>query len=464
MFIGRSEELSLLEDAYLSARAQLVFVYGRRRVGKTELLNEFRKNKPCVFLAAKESSASVQLASFSQQMFAAGAPAGNYLDSYRSWDDALQDIVQLPFPGKKLVIIDEFPYLARADSSLPSVLQHAWDHALSKHNVMLVLCGSSMSFIEKEILSEKNPLYGRATALMKLRPLPYWDAARFFPEYSPQEHVIAHAILGGIPHYLLQFDPNRSIEENVKACILRSGSALYSEPEFLMRQEFRETAIYNSIIQAVALGATQLNEISQKTMLEASRLSPYLRNLIEVGILERELPVGIGLQERTKAKRGLYRICDSFFRFWYAFVFSNASALDAHDIEGVWRNIVYPALNHFAAAPFEDICKAWLWRQNAQGKLPFYCTEIGRWWNGSEVDVMAVDAGMRHALIGECKFKNSPVGFDVLKKLQQKGDDLKPPVEGYYLFSRSGFTSGLREQASSLSDVHLVPCDKLYEQ
>lgn len=464
MFIGRHEELSLLEDAYQSPRAQFVFVYGRRRVGKTELLNEFRKNKPCVFLAAKESSAPIQLSSFSQQMFAAGAPAGKYLDSYRSWSDAFEDIAQLPFTEKKLVIIDEFPYLARADASLPSALQHAWDHVLSRHNIMLVLCGSSMSFIEKEILSEKNPLYGRATALMKLQPLPYWDAARFFPHYSPQEQIIAHAILGGIPHYILQFDPDRSIEENVKTCILRSGSALYSEPEFLMRQEFRETAIYNSIVQAVALGATQLNEISQKTMLEASKLSAYLRNLIEVGILEREFPVGIGLQERTKGRRGLYRICDNFFRFWYAFVFSHASALDAHDTEGVWRNIIHPALNHFTATPFEDLCRAWLWRQNAQGKLPFYCTEIGRWWNGREIDVMAVDAGMRHALLGECKFRSSPVNSDVLKKLQQKGSDLKPAIEGYYLFSQSGFTLGLQERASSLSTVYLVSCDALYEQ
>lgn len=463
MFIGRHEELSLLEDAYKSPRAQFVFIYGRRRVGKTELLNEFRKNKPCVFLAAKESSAPVQLSSFSQQMFAAGAPAGKYLDSYRSWGDAFEDIAQLPFPEKRLVIIDEFPYLARADASLPSALQHAWDHVLSRQNIMIVLCGSSMSFIEKEILSEKNPLYGRATALMKLQPLPYWDAARFFPHYSPQEQIIAHAILGGIPHYILQFDPDWNIEENVKACILRSGSALYSEPEFLMRQEFRETAIYNSIVQAVALGATQLNEISQKTMLEASKLSAYLKNLIEVGILEREFPVGIGLQERTKGRRGLYRICDNFFRFWYAFVFSHASALDAHDTEGVWRNIVNPTLNHFTATPFEDICRAWLWRQNAQGKLPFYCTEIGRWWNGREIDVMAVDTGMRHALLGECKFRNSPVNSDALKKLQQKGNDLRPAIEGYYLFSQSGFALELQERASSLSTVHLVSCDALYE-
>lgn len=464
MFIGRHEELSLLEDAYRNPRAQLVFIYGRRRVGKTELLNEFRKNKSCVFLAAKESPAPIQLASFSQQMFGAGAPAGAYLDSYRSWDDALTDIVQLPIPGKKLVIIDEFPYLARADSSLPSALQHVWDHVLSKSNVMLVLCGSSMSFIEKEILSEKNPLYGRATALIKLRPLPYWDAARFFPNYSAQEQVVAHAILGGIPHYILQFDPERCIEENVKACILRSGSALYSEPEFLMRQEFRETAVYNSIIQAVALGATQLNEISQKTMLDASRLSAYLRNLIEVGILEREFPVGIGQQERTKGRRGLYRVCDNFFRFWYAFVFSHASALDAHDVDGVWRNIVAPSMNHFVATPFEAICKAWLWRENAHGQLPMYCTEIGRWWNGHEIDIMAADTDMRHVILGECTFRNSTVDVSVLNKLQEAGNDLRPEIEGYYLFSQSGFTAGLREQADASHDVHLVSCDTLYEQ
>lgn len=269
-------------------------------------------------------------------------------------------------------------------------------------------------------------------------------------------------MLGGIPHYLLQFDPNKPLEENIKAHILRSGCALYSEPEFLMRQEFRETAVYNSIVQAVALGATQLNEISQKTMLEAAKLSPYIKNLIEVGILEREFPVGIGVQERTKGRRGLYRIKDNFFRFWYAFVFSYSSALDAHDIEGVWNNAVSPAFNGFASAPFEDMCRAWLQQKNAAGSIPFYATEIGRWWNGCEIDIMACDAGRKHAVIAECKFKNSAVGSSVLHSLKAKGEQLKPTVLEYYLFSKSGFTDELQEHARSAGNVHLVDCDELY--
>lgn len=463
MFVGRKEELALLEDCYNSSRAQLVFLYGRRRVGKTELLNEFCKNKPCVFVSAKEAPTASQLASFSQQMFTAGAPAGKYLNSYRSWEDALEDIPNLPFNTKTLLVIDEFPYLARADASLPSVLQNVWDHLLSKHNVMLVLCGSSMSFMEKEVLSEKNPLYGRATSIIKLQPLPYWEEARFFPNYSSQDLVLVHAILGGIPHYLLQFDPDASIEHNVKTAILRSGSALYSEPEFLIRQEFRETAIYNSIIQAVALGATRLNEIAQKTMLEAQKVSVYIANLIEVGILEREFPVGIGLQERTKGRRGLYRVSDQFFRFWYAFVFTHASALDSHDINGVWKHAVEPALNSFASTPFEEICRAWLWQQNAQERLPFYCSEIGRWWNSQEIDVMAVDAGVKHALLGECKFKNSAIGPSVLNDLRQKATSFKAEIQEFYLFSKTGFSDSLVQQANEQADVKLISCEKLYE-
>lgn len=462
MFVGREEELSFLEDAYASTRAQLVFVYGRRRVGKTELLNEFRKDKPCVFVAAKEAPATTQLADFSQQMFAAGAPAGRYLNSYRTWEDALEDIASLPGSTRKLVIIDEFPYLVRSDASLPSTLQHVWDHLLSQQNVMIILCGSSMSFIEKEILNEKNPLYGRVTGLLKLQPLPYWKVARFYPAYSPQQQAETFAVLGGIPHYLLQFDPDKTQEENIKAHILRSGCALYSEPEFLMRQEFRETAVYNSIVQAVALGATQLNEISQKTMLEAGKLSPYIKNLIEVGILEREFPVGIGAQERTKGRRGLYRIKDNFFRFWYAFVFSYSSALDAHDVQGVWSNAVWPVFNNFASAPFEGMCQAWLQQKNAAGAIPFYATEIGRWWNGCEIDIMACDAGRKHAVIAECKFKNSAVGSSVLRSLEEKGEQIKPTVLEYYLFSKSGFTDELKERAHDADNIHLIDCEELY--
>lgn len=462
-FIGRRDELAFLEDCYASRKAQFVILYGRRRVGKTELLREFVAGKEHVFCSAKEAPSEAQLLSFSREMFSAGAPAGRYLSGYQSWEQAFEDIANLPFQGKKLVIIDEFPYIARSNPAVPSVIQNTWDALLSRQDVMVILCGSSMSFIEKEVLSEKSPLYGRTTGILKLLPLPYKDAAEFFPNWSLEDKATAHCILGGIPHYLLQFDPDESLTNNICRHILRRGASLYSEVEFLMRQEFRETSTYNAVVQAVALGATQLNDIAQKTMLPAKGLSTYIKNLIEVGLLEREFPAGIGLQEQGKPQRGLYRVCDNFFRFWYAYVYGNHSALEIGDVAGVWQHDIEPTLNSFCATPYEDMCRAWTLRANAAGALPIRCSCVGRWWDASdEIDVLGLDKGSRHALAGECKFKNSKVDERVLAKLQGKCTKLKADVVQWHLFSRGGFTEGLIERAGSDGSVRLIGLEELY--
>lgn len=465
-FIGRAYELKFLESCYADSKAQLVFLYGRRRVGKTETLLKFAENKRHVFFAAQASTREEQLASFSRQMFEAGAPAGRYISQYSDWESALRDIDSLPSENgeRKLVIFDEFPYLVKSDPSLPSVLQNLWDHTLRHENIMIVLCGSAMSFIEKELLSEKAPLYGRATGILKMMPMSYREAAEFFPEYSVEDKVISYAILGGIPHYLSQFDPAESVASNVKRRILARGSALYSETEFLMHQEFRETATYNAIIQAVALGATQLSDIANRTMVPAQKASVYLNNLIEVGILEREFPVGTKLVEHSKGMRGLYQVSDDFFRFWYAFVFPNRSDLEAGDINGVWDRDVWPMLHDFAATPFERICAAWMREESIAGRLPFRARDIGRWWDGQdEIDVAATSTADKQLIVGECKFRNKPVDINVLRTLQTKSDRISASRKYYYLFSLSGFTSALEETVRSEGNTTLISAGRLFE-
>lgn len=465
-FIGRTDELAFLESCYASSKAQLVVLYGRRRVGKTELLAHFAKGKDHVFLASPSATKDEQLAAYSRQMFAAGAPAGKYLSRYADWESALGDIVNLPVAtdgGRRLIIIDEFPYLVKADKSLPSIIQNLWDHTLKNQNVMLVLCGSAMSFIEKEVLSEKSPLYGRATGMLKLQPMPYWDAARFFPAYSARDNALAYAILGGIPHYLAEFDPSESVETNVKQHILRRGSALYSEAEFLMHQEFREPATYNTILQAVALGATQLNDIAQRTMLQPQAASTYVKNLMEIGLLEREFPVDAKPVEQSKMMRGLYRVSDNFFRFWYAFVAPNRSDLEMGDIDGVYRHDIAPVLHDFAAVPFERVCADWVRRRNMDGDLPFRAGRVGRWWDAkTEIDVVAAAKSGEGLLVGECKFRNKPVDVSVLRELETKSLRLKGGPRTYALFSLSGFTDALIRVAKSETNVLLVSAQDLY--
>lgn len=463
-FIGRTHEIAFLESCYADKAAQLVFLYGRRRVGKTETLSKFASGKQCVFFAAQSSTKEEQLASFSRQMFEAGAPAGRYVNQYPDWQSALQDISSLPFgDARKLIIFDEFPYLVKSDPSLPSVLQNLWDHTLRHENLMIVICGSAMSFIEKELLSEKAPLYGRATGILKMEPMSYREAAEFLPSYSVEDRILAYAILGGIPHYLAQFDPEESLEINVKRRILTKGAALYSETEFLMRQEFREIAVYNAIIQAVAMGATQLSDIANRVMLPAQKVSVYVGNLMEVGILEREFPIGSKLVERSKGMRGLYQVTDGFFRFWYAFVFPNRSDLDMGDVTGVWEHAVQPRLHDFAATPFERICAQWLRAESIAGRLPFRAADIGRWWDShNEIDVTATSQDGKHVILGECKLRNKRIDIAILRALQAKATPFTVSDIYYYLFSLNGFEPSLQQLASIDPHIVVVPGEQLY--
>ncbi len=483
MFIGREAELQFLEDKYHTDRGQLIVLYGRRRVGKTETLRQFCKGKPHVFFACQECTDEQQLSGFSEKLLREGLPAGQYISRFSDWEKAFRAVTELPYGDRKrLLVIDEFPYMCRGNSSIPSILQNLWDEILKDANVMIVLCGSAMSFIEKELLSEKNPLYGRATGIYKMTEMGFYDAVKFFPDYSARDKVLLYAVLGGIPHYLLQFDPKLPLAENIKKNILTKGCVLYSEVEFLLRQELRETALYNALIGAIALGSTRLSEISQKSLIgDTARTSVYLRNLVELGIVRREFSVDAGIKEQANANRGIYRLTDNYFRFWYAFAFVNYSDLEAGDVDGVYRYAVEPMLHEYAASAFEDVCRQYVQELQKAGALPFRYARMGRWFGRTtvrdggagteeltlrlaetEVDLMAVSRDGKQYLVGECKFKGKPFAWSDYLDTAAKFTPQKDYADFYYyLFSESGFDAGLRETAAADRRLRLCDLDEI---
>ena len=450
-FIGREEELNFLEGKYASEKAELIFLYGKRRVGKTETLREFCRGKNHLFYSCTESIDRVQLDAFGSRLLARGIPAAHYISRFENWETALASVPEMPGTGKKLLVIDEFPYMIRNNSSLPSILQNLWDSRLKNENIMIVLCGSAMSFIEKEILAEKNPLYGRATGILKMLPMDFYDAIRFFPKQTPEELVFLYSILGGIPYYLTQFDPKESLENNIREHLLHRGSVLYNEVEFLVRQEFREPALYNSIIETIALGNTKLNDIHQKTQMDRSKLSVYLRNLLELGLIEREFSLSDGMKERANVQRGLYQLVDKYFRFWYTFIFPNISELETGDSESVYRYVIQPQLDFFASHVFEEVCRSFLRRLNRKERLPFHFTRIGRWWNKSiELDIMATEPTGTKILLGECKYRNTPFSLSDFQKMKEKYQPSGSETKLYYqLFSKSGFSPDLKKLSAT---------------
>lgn len=442
MFIGRSNELEFLNNRYNISGSQLIVLYGRRRVGKTETLREFCKGKDHIFYSCTECTDVKQLKAFSERILTKDIPASKYINQFTDWEQAFSSIMEMTTEHKKLLIIDEFPYMVRNNPTIPSIIQKLWDIELKNDNVMIILCGSSMSFIEKEILAEKNPLYGRATGILKMKEMSFYDAIGFFPYFTDAEKIIAYSILGGIPHYLKQFNDQVSLSENIVNNILQRGSILYSEVEFMMRQELRETTVYNTIIEAVALGNTKLNDIYLKTMIDKSKLTVYLKNLINLGLMEREFPVSDGIKEQANIHRGLYQLTDNYFRFWYAFVFPNISELESGDAEGVFKYTVNPEMNKYSSKIFENICREYIRKLNKENKLPFRYTKIGRWWDkNNEIDIMAVDKNKNNIILGECKYQNSAFGLADYETMISKYTPKKPTTKVYYyLFSKNGFT------------------------
>ncbi len=480
MFIGREAELNFLKDKYEEQHGQLIVLYGRRRIGKTETLREFCKGKPHIFYSCTQSTDKVQLTKFSKHLLKEDIPAKKYISEFSDWEKAFRAILDLPYGNKKkLVIIDEFPYMCKANPSIPSILQYLWDAEFKEQNIMLILCGSAMSFIEKELLAEKNPLYGRATGIYKMTEMEFYDAIKFFPDYSEEDKVLAYSILGGIPHYLCQFRPNSSLAENIKKNILTKGCILYSEVDFLLHQELRETPIYNSIIEAVALGNTKLNDISQKSLINnTSKTSTYLRNLIELGIIEREFSIDSKIKEKANSNRGTYRLTDNFFKFWYAFGFTNFSQLEDGDVDGVYHFVIEPILHEFASFAFEDICKEFVKELQKSNQLPFRYLKMGRWIGKTtvrdnttstglrvtetEIDLLCIDKNEKEYLVGECKFKNTPFSYSEYLNTKAKLTSLKDTAKFHYaLFSQSGFDNKIMEEAKNEDTLQLYDLKKI---
>lgn len=464
MFYGRKEELDFLEDRYKSNQGEFVVLYGRRRIGKTELLREFSKNKSHVFYSCKETIDAEQLELFSKKLLKDN-PIANYLKSFSTWEDAFAFINDLQTKEKKLVIIDEFPYMVMNNSSIPSIFQNLWDETLKNENVMIVLCGSSMSFMEKNILSEKNPLYGRATGIYKINEVDVFTSTLFFKNMNDEDKVIRYSILGGVPHYLNQFATELSTEENIKKNILTKGSILYNEVEFLMKQELRETSVYYTIIEAVAMGNTKLNEIYTKTQIDKAKISVYLKNLIKLNIIEKEYPVTEPIKKRVKVQGGLYKLKNNYFKFYFRFVYPNISELEESDVDGVYEYMVEPFLNEYASYVFEDVCIQYMRKLNKKQSLSFRYSKIGRWWKKQiEIDILAMDNN-ENGIFGECKWKNSKMNKNDLERLREKSLAVEEHFESkyYYLFSRSGFTDELVKIAEVDSGIKLITLEDIFE-
>jgi len=442
VFVDRRAELKLLGSLARHPGASLLVLYGRRRVGKTELLREFCKSRRSILFVADQRPASDQLRDLSARIWELSREQPPGLPAFPGWGEALSYAGRLARHRSLTLVIDEFPYLALAEPGLTSVLQRVWDEELSRTRLFLVLCGSSVSYMESEVLGQRSPLFGRRSAPLHLEPLGLPEAAGLWRGYSPDDMVRTFAVVGGVPAYAARIDPARSLERNVQELILDKNAYLYEEVPFLLMQELREPRVYMSLMQAIAAGKTKSNEIADAAGLPATQAGPYLRTLADLRLVQRVVPVDEPQPHRSR--KGRYRLQDPYFRFWFRFVFPNRSRLDQGLAHHVWASGIAPRLDEFVSIVFEDLAEQHLWALARSKRLPFVPERMGRWYApAEEVDCVALSRKTGEALVVECKWSNRPVGLQEIEKLRRRAEAIgrQMRLKRVYLglFSRSGF-------------------------
>ena len=469
--MAREHELETLERLYVSDSFEMVVLYGRRRVGKTALIDEFAKDKRTLYFTAMQQSAKMNLEDFSRTVAAffdlpASTPA------FAGWREALWFVAErLEATGERIVFVfDEFPYAAASEPALPSILQIAIDHGFLKTNVTMILSGSNEGFMEQDVLGRKSPLYGRRTAQIRLLPFDYVDAAKFLPATPSEERIRYYAAFGGTPYYLARINEREGFETNVLRLMFDTLGVLREEPMMLLRQELREPALYYSILLSIAGGRTTPKLIAEHSGVDVDAVGAYLRTLVGLRLIERKVPFG---DDPDKSRKGMYVIADPFFAYWFRFVGRHIGMLEGNVGEAVARKLAFgPAFDTYVGQQFETVCQQWLVRRNAAGELPFIASRFGKWWGNdpvareqTDIDVIAADPLEKTLLVGECKWRNSFDESEAIGRLRHRSSLLR----GYRaddawltLFSKHPVADSTKERYAGDMRMTFVSVEDLY--
>lgn len=458
MFIDREGELEALQKRWKTEKFELFIIYGRRRIGKTELLKRFSQDKPHIYFLSPQDTEEMQIDKLLKTVsehFEERKPEIN------NWREVIEYLREKLEDEKIVMSLDEFPYLVESNKSVLSYLQELVDKIESES--MLILCGSSISVMESKVMSHKSPLYGRRSGQIDLQPFNFSTSIEIIT-YPFEEIIRSYAITGGAPMYLLNFDYQKNIEDNIQEKILDKSSFMFEEPEFLLRTELRNPQRYMSILEAIASGHTRPNQISNITGIKTGPISKYLKTLKRLRLIKREIPV---TAENKKSKRSIYNINDNFFRFWFKFVNPKKSQIEETPNQ-VLKKEIMPSLDKFTSKTFEEISIEAVWKMIRENNLPFKCTKVGRWWyKEDELDILGLNEKEKIALFGECKWKENPVGMSEFKNLKETAQKVKwkntNRDEHYIIFSKNGFKKELEHTDENLILYDLEKIKELFK-
>ncbi len=456
-FVNRRSELERLESLYKSNEPKLAVVYGRRRIGKTSLIIESIKgHENAVYHQAIQGTAEQQMDYFIDDI---SEKYPDVTEIRKEWDKILKYLVK----KDAIVVIDEFPYLVNENKELPSVIQRIWDHEVDNSSTTFVLTGSSIGMMQDVAVDGKAPLYGRISkqpsGKLDIGPLPFKDAMKFFPEYTPEEQVMAFGIFGGTPEYLRAVDPSRTLKENVTNTLLHRDGGLHEEPEDVLHRELKEVDRYFAVLKAMAEGNRKNNEIGQASGVKSGSEGYYLDRLRKLRIIERSYPTTV---DPGRSRQGRYKIRDPLFRFWFRFIYGRPMRYEVYG-DDAYKDLIEPELPDFVSSTFEELCQ----RTILQIYDHNFIEKPGNWWDGDghEIDIVAPTSEEK-LVVGEVKFRKKPLDYGVLAQLEREAPLVhwKPPKGNrteyeYVFFSRGGFSSSVKEAAEEREDVRLFTLD-----
>jgi hypothetical protein len=454
-FINRKAELKALENKWQENKPQLFIVYGKRRVGKTELIKQFIKNKPAIYFLADRRTVFEQFKEL-------GRIIGEYFkddilikNGFSDWLEVFS-YLKNKTTDKFIFAVDEYPYLVESDGATSSLFQKGWDEYLKDSRVFIILSGSSIAMMESETLIHKSPLYGRRTGQSLVKPLKFKESWEFFPKKNFDDFLSIYTITGGMPAYLMQFDADLSLEKNIALKIFNKTSFLHNEVEFTLKDELREPKNYLSILKAIAWGKRKFGEISSYTGMQKNILNKYFSTLTNLQLVDKEYP---STEDKPdKSRKGLYRIADNFFIFWFQYIFQYRSYLEIENYDFIFKKM-FGGLNKnnssnssfkiLEALAYEKVCQEIL---GGFEKKIFSFERIGRWWeNEKEIDIAGINNETKEIIFGECKWSEKPIGTNIYEDLLKKAADVQwnrgKRKEYFILFSKSGFTEGMVERA-----------------
>jgi len=458
-FINRDSELRALESKFSEKRAHLFILYGKRRVGKTELIKQFIKNKPAIYFLADRRSFREQLRELTGVMARYFNDASLEQKGFRDWIEVFRYLAEKAKGERLIFAVDEYPYLVETDEATSSLFQKGWDEYLKESQIFLILSGSSISMMESEALLYKAPLYGRRSGQILLKPLSFKESWQFFPDRDFETFLGIFTVTGGMPAYLQEFSPEATLEDNLRLKIFPKDAFLHNEIEFTLKEELREPKNYLSILKAMAGGRRKFGEITNETGLAKNILMKYLTTLERLQLIEKEIPV----TEKTpeKSRKGLYQISDPFFKFWFQYIFPYKSDLEIERYDEVmrkWRE----SFHLLMASTYERVCQELMgsWREAI---FPF--ERVGRWWEReNEIDLVALAQERKEILFGECKWSEKPLGTNIFAALKKKAGLVQwergRRKNHFILFSRSGFTEDMIQLARK-EGVFLVEKNRL---